>query len=209
MIQHSVSVKPAQQGIWFIVNRGRLWLGEQRKVPVCSYGELILSAEPEHICLLGQVSDTPAYLVINHDHIDDENNWGTARELLTAGDDVFQLAARAVQVALFLQTHRFCGQCGSAMSLVSWELAMLCNKCGHRCYPRIAPCVLVGIIKADKILLARSERHRPGFFSILLTLNCAPTTSFKNCSASASVLKFCGRSALKDTFLPLSSVTKK
>lgn len=167
MIQHSVSVKPAQQGIWFIVNRGRLWLGEQRKVPVCSYAELILSAEPEHICLLGQVSDTPAYLVINHDHIEDENNWGTARELLTAGDDVFQLAARAVQVALFLQTHRFCGQCGSAMSLVSWELAMLCNKCGHRCYPRIAPCVLVGIMKADKILLARSERHRPGFFSIL------------------------------------------
>ena len=44
---------------------------------------------------------------------------------------------------------------------------MLCNKCGHRCYPRIAPCVLVGILHNDKILLARSSRHRPGFYSIL------------------------------------------
>src|SRR5690606_19619117 len=89
------------------------------------------------------------------------------RELLAVGERIFELAARAVQVALFLQTHRFCGQCGSAMNLVNWELAMLCNKCGHRCYPRIAPCVLVGIVHHDKILLARSSRHRPGFYSIL------------------------------------------
>lgn len=167
MIKHSLNIRKEQQGTWFVVNRGRIGLDEKRQVPLCTYSELTLSAEPEQICLLGQINNTAAYLVINHDHIDDESRWCSARELLTAGEQVFQLAARAVQVALFLQTHRFCGQCGSAMSLVSWELAMLCNKCGHRCYPRIAPCVLVGIVKDDQILLARSNRHRAGFFSIL------------------------------------------
>ena len=44
---------------------------------------------------------------------------------------------------------------------------MLCHKCGHRVYPRISPCILVAVVKDDQILLARSKRHKPGFFSIL------------------------------------------
>ena len=167
MIKHSVSLTPNQQGQWFIVNRGRIWLTSQRQIPRGKYSELTLSAEPEQVCRLGELDGLPAMLLVNHDHIADEAQWASPRELLSQGDAVFQLAARAVQVALFLQTHRFCGQCGSAMSLVSWELAALCNKCGHRCYPRIAPCVLVGIAHQNKILLARSSRHRQGFFSIL------------------------------------------
>mgnify|MGYP006142082591 CR=1 FL=1 len=167
MIKHSVSLTPNQQGQWFIVNRGRIWLTSQRQIPRGRYNELTLSAEPEQVCHLGELDGLPAMLLVNHDHIADEAQWASPRELLSQGDAVFQLAARAVQVALFLQTHRFCGQCGSAMSLVSWELAALCNKCGHRCYPRIAPCVLVGIAHQNKILLARSSRHRQGFFSIL------------------------------------------
>ena len=167
MIKHSVSLTPNQQGQWFIVNRGRIWLTSQRQIPRGKYSELTLSAEPEQVCRLGELDGLPAMLLVNHDHIADEAQWASPRELLSQGDALFQLAARAVQVALFLQTHRFCGQCGSAMSLVSWELAALCNKCGHRCYPRIAPCVLVGIVHQNKILLARSSRHRQGFFSIL------------------------------------------
>ena len=167
MIKHSLNLKPQSYGLWFIVNRGKIWLNSAGQLPVGEYQQLTLSAEPEQICYLGQNGQTNAYLLINHDQITDETQWVSPRELLTAAEQVFELAARAVQVALFLQTHRFCGQCGSAMSLVNWELAMLCNKCGHRCYPRIAPCVLVGIIHNDNILLARSSRHRPGFYSIL------------------------------------------
>ncbi len=167
MIKHSISLAASQQGLWFIVNRGRIWLNAQQQLPRCSYAELALSAEPEQSCWLGQAEGLNAYLLINHDHIANDNEWVSARELLGQGEALFQLAARAVQVTLFFQTHRFCGQCGSAMQLVNWELAMLCHKCGHRCYPRIAPCVLVGIAHAGKILLARSSRHRKGFFSIL------------------------------------------
>jgi hypothetical protein len=48
----------------------------------------------------------------------------------------------------------------------------------------------------------------PGFFSMALTLNSASETCFKNFSASASVLKLAGRSALNAAFLPFLSVTK-
>lgn len=167
MIKHSINLTPDQHGIWIVVNRGRVWLNAQRQLPQGIFSSLTLSAEPEQICCLGQLNGQPAYLLINHDHIADETAWVSARDLLDNGEEVFQLAARAVQVALFLQTHRFCGQCGSAMSLVNWELAALCHKCGHRCYPRIAPCVLVGIAHQGKVLLARSSRHRQGFYSIL------------------------------------------
>ncbi|GAB2926797.1 NAD(+) diphosphatase [Rheinheimera gaetbuli] len=167
MIKHSISPIQSQQGLWLVLNRGRLWLNALQQLPLCRYAELPLSAEPEQICWLGQIEGQDAYLVVNHDHIEHEQHWVSPRELLSHGEAVFELAARAVQVALFLQTHRFCGQCGTAMLLVNWELAMLCNKCGHRCYPRIAPCVLVGVAHQGKILLARSSRHRQGFFSIL------------------------------------------
>ncbi|WP_027672195.1 NAD(+) diphosphatase [Rheinheimera baltica] len=167
MIKHSISLRPNQQGLWFVINRGRIWLNAVGQLPQGEYGSLNLSAEPEQICWLGRRGAEEVYLLINHDHIANEDEWVSAREFLNMEEELFQFAARAVQVALFLQTHRFCGQCGSAMALVNWELAALCNKCGHRCYPRIAPCVLVGIVKDDKILLARSSRHRIGFFSIL------------------------------------------
>lgn len=167
MIKHSINLTPNQHGLWFVVNRGRIWVNAARQIPHGTLSTVTLSAEPEQICRLGELAGQNVYLLVNHDHIADENDWVSPRDLLSAGEQIFHLAARAVQVALFLQTHRFCGQCGSAMSLVSWELAALCNKCGHRCYPRIAPCVLVGIIKDKQILLARSSRHRKGFFSIL------------------------------------------
>lgn len=167
MIKHSIRPTASQQGLWFVLNRGRIWLNAQQQLPQCSYAELPVLATPEQICWLGQAGELNAYLVINDDYIEHEQDWVSPRELLSQGDTIFQLAARAVQVALFLQTHRFCGQCGSAMQLVNWELAMLCHKCGHRCYPRIAPCVLVGIADKGRILLARSSRHKAGFFSIL------------------------------------------
>lgn len=167
MIKHSVTLTKQSQGLWFIVNKGRLYLTSDGQIPTGSLANLTVASEPEQICLLGEYHQQPCYLLIDHDQVADETVWHSARTLLTQDEMLFQIAARALQVALFLQTHRFCGQCGSAMHLVNWELAALCSKCGHRCYPRIAPCVLVGITRPGQILLARSSRHKAGFFSIL------------------------------------------
>jgi NAD+ diphosphatase len=167
MIKHSITLPDKKYGYWFIVNKGRLYLKEDSQVPLGTMASLTIATQPEQICWLGVYQQQPCYLLVDHDHIADESRWHSARSLLVQSEMLFELAARALQVALFLQTHRFCGQCGSAMHLVNWELAALCNKCGHRCYPRIAPCVLVGITRPGQILLARSTRHKPGFYSIL------------------------------------------
>lgn len=167
MIEHSVKVSSGQLAYWFIVSQGRLFLTTDGTVPFAELAALPLQLADAMICKLGEYQMQPCYLVVYDDRPPNEADWHSARALLEQGEALFQLAARATQVALFLQTHRFCGQCGSAMRLVNWELATLCHKCGHRCYPRIAPCVLVAVVKADKILLARSTRHKAGFFSVL------------------------------------------
>lgn len=167
MIEHSVKVVSEQHAYWFVVSQGKLYLTADGQVPFGSQASLALDIKEAMICRLGDHQNHPCYLAIYDDRPASESHWHSARTLLEQGEAVFQLAARATQVALFLQTHRFCGQCGSAMYLVNWELATLCHKCGHRCYPRIAPCVLVAVVKDEQILLARSNRHKAGFFSVL------------------------------------------
>lgn len=167
MITHSLKLAASEVAYWFIVSKGQLYLTSTFTIPCCAFSQLPLALEDAMICGLGELSELPCYLVVYDDQPADQSCWHSARVLLEQGEAIFQLAARACQVALFLQTHRFCGQCGNAMRLVNWELATICHKCGHRCYPRIAPCVLIAVVNKDKILLARSHRHKAGFFSVL------------------------------------------
>lgn len=87
---------------------------------------------------------------------------------LSNNEDLFSVAARAWQFILFKRTHRFCGQCGSSMEQVDWEMAMQCHTCKHRCYPRVSPCIIVAIRNQDRILLAqgKSQKERK-MFSVL------------------------------------------
>lgn len=93
----------------------------------------------------------------------------TLRELLTqVPSDDFQFIAQAWQYALFLRTHRYCGRCGHELRQVSWEMAMHCDKCAHRVYPRVSPCIIVAIHNNDKILLAQGVRQQTlKFYSTL------------------------------------------
>ncbi|XOV80207.1 MAG: NAD(+) diphosphatase [Aestuariibacter sp.] len=89
------------------------------------------------------------------------------RNMMMQEPEMFGVISRAWQVALFLRTHRFCGQCGRRMHNVQWELAMACKNCGHRCYPRISPCIIVAVRKGNKILLAQGKHHSNNMYSTL------------------------------------------
>ena len=65
------------------------------------------------------------------------------------------VAGRAVQIAEFARTHRFCGACGKPMSKAPGERAMKCP-CGHLAYPRISPAMMVLVKRGLSILLARN-----------------------------------------------------
>jgi NAD+ diphosphatase len=82
--------------------------------------------------------------------------WHGLRGLLYSEMDpaLAGVAGRAVQIAEWARTHRFCGACGSRTQQASGERCFKCANCGHMAYPRISPAMMVLIRKGDSVLLA-------------------------------------------------------
>ena len=83
------------------------------------------------------------------------------------GEEPFVVAGRAVQLAAFGDTHRFCGRCGKPTRPLAHEHAARCEACGLVCYPRIAPAIIVLVRRGERALLARSARFTTGMYSTL------------------------------------------
>lgn len=79
----------------------------------------------------------------------------------------FQAAAFGHHLHHWLNTHRYCGACGSRFEPFEKERAMRCTGCGYLAYPKISPCVIVLVRDGSKFLLARSPHFRQGLYSIL------------------------------------------
>ena len=69
------------------------------------------------------------------------------------------------QVIDWYEQHQFCGGCGSPCTLHPTERAMICQGCHQHYFPRISPCVLVMVLKDDKILLANNANFPPDRYS--------------------------------------------
>jgi NAD+ diphosphatase len=74
------------------------------------------------------------------------------------GDQLFGVAGRAVQIAAFARSHRFCGCCGRATQPVRGEHSVRCEACGLSLYPRVAPAIIVLIRRGEQALLAHASR---------------------------------------------------
>jgi len=82
--------------------------------------------------------------------------WFGLRSLFGVADDEFVgLAARAVQLAEWARTNRYCGVCATPTVRMPGERACKCPACGFTAYPRVSPAMMVLIRKGDAILLAR------------------------------------------------------
>lgn len=164
-------MKSTQSGInyqenawWFIIANGQIVLQPQGSfVP---YGNLDDLPLPEQLVCnkvkIGVYHASPCYLIELSEPSDvGLGEYTDLRFLLGRVDDsLFDMAGRAFQIALFYKTHQYCGQCGEKMQPINWEIAMKCYHCQHRCYPRVSPCIIVGIRKENKILLALHQRHK-------------------------------------------------
>ena len=82
-------------------------------------------------------------------------------------EEIWGLAARAVQIVDWARTHRYCGRCGTPTELRSDERALSCPECGMRHYPRLSPAVIVLVQRGDEVLLGRSNRFPSAFYSVL------------------------------------------
>lgn len=66
----------------------------------------------------------------------------------------------ALQIGRFYDALQYCGHCGHPMEHSDRERMMYCPSCGNREYPKICPCVIVGVIHDGKILVSH---YRGGF----------------------------------------------
>ncbi|CAG0960952.1 NAD+ diphosphatase [Burkholderiales bacterium] len=74
---------------------------------------------------------------------------------------------RALEVAEWSRSHRYCGVCGSPTTDLPGERARHCPGCGHSAYPRLSPAVMVLVRRGDQVLLARGARFKAPIFSAL------------------------------------------
>lgn len=58
------------------------------------------------------------------------------------------------QLAGWYSAHRFCGGCGARMIPDERERMMRCPVCGQMEYPKLCPCVIVGVVHDGKILVS-------------------------------------------------------
>jgi NAD+ diphosphatase len=91
-----------------------------------------------------------------------------ARSLFRQVDEVMLgVAGRALAIAEWDITHRFCGRCATPTELVPGERARRCPSCHTPFYPRISPAIIVLVTRGDSMLLARATNFVEGFFSTL------------------------------------------
>lgn len=82
-------------------------------------------------------------------------------------EEEFGVAGRAVQIATFAATHRFCGSCGQPVLRDGVERCVRCQRCDLVFYPRVSPAIIVLVRRGEQALLARSGRFTTGFYSTL------------------------------------------
>jgi NAD+ diphosphatase len=82
-------------------------------------------------------------------------------------EEEFGVAGRAVQIATFAVTHRFCGSCGQRALRDGAERCVRCQHCDLVFYPRVSPAIIVLVRRGEQALLARSGRFTTGFYSTL------------------------------------------
>ena len=82
-------------------------------------------------------------------------------------EDLFLVAARAIQIVDWDRAHQFCGRCGEPMKSREAERAKECSRCGLLHFPRLAPAIIVLIERGREVLLARSRHFPPGLYSVL------------------------------------------
>jgi len=76
-------------------------------------------------------------------------------------------AISAFHLNNWYESERFCGRCGAKLIKDDKERAMKCPSCGNIVYPRINPCVIVGVIHDGRILCTQYNRPNAGKFALI------------------------------------------
>ncbi|WP_430460373.1 NAD(+) diphosphatase [Thalassolituus sp. LLYu03] len=87
--------------------------------------------------------------------------------LLASNEDTFRVVNAAAQLRYWRSTQNFCSRCGTGLTPIANDRALVCPSCSYRSYPKISPCVIAVVRKGRQLLLANSNRHRTAMYSCL------------------------------------------
>lgn len=108
--------------------------------------------------------------------VGEDPSYGAALDLYSlfgrATQAEWAVAGRAVQLAEWARTHRFCGRCATPTELSTNDRSMKCPACGLLAYPRLAPAMITLVTKGEpgprqQALLARGVQFRAPMYSCL------------------------------------------
>ncbi len=118
---------------------------------------------------IGRRGDTGYYAAsVREDVSVEELTELPARNLFGRMDETtFGIAGRAIAIAEWDRTHRFCGRCATPTTLVPNERARRCPRCRIPFYPRLSPAVIVLVRRGEQALLARNAAFPRPWFSTL------------------------------------------
>jgi NAD+ diphosphatase len=146
-----------EQALTFVVHRGELLLRNNVLGLPDAAAVAALALAPERIHALGLLEGRYYQMAWLDEAASPGPEYGYhgLRSLFGVVDDGFLgLASRALQLAEWARTHRYCGVCATAMQQLEGERCYKCPGCGHSAYPRISPAMMVLIRKGDSVLLA-------------------------------------------------------
>lgn len=161
----------ARNSYCFLFCNGKLLVKESNgyaSIPLVYEMEasLFKRADAQYIGLLHEAECFAANL--DNKFLPDDYSVRNLRDLYGLLDhDCLWTAYRASHILNWMKSNRFCGCCGSEMTMLTQELALKCVSCGHIVYPRISPAIIVAVTNNDQILLARSYRFPPGRYSVI------------------------------------------
>lgn len=90
------------------------------------------------------------------------------RQSLTPEDRAFWLTILTCwHIYKWYSMHQFCGHCGKELVHAEKERMMYCPECRSMFFPTIAPCVIVGLVNKDKILMSKYAGRAYGGFALL------------------------------------------
>ena len=95
-------------------------------------------------------------------------------------EDLFWRAARAFQIMDWDRTHQYCSRCGQPAHKSTEDRSKVCPACGLTMYPRIAPAIIVAVVKGRELLLAHSSRFPQGLYSVIAGF-VEPGETFEEC----------------------------